>query len=250
MVLREVGEDRGRPVDRVGAVQGERVAGDLHDDRVVAGGEHVGEGALQVDGLWRRAGHGVLLAADDRGHGAEQPGAPTTRLEQRAHEEGRRRLAVGPRDPDRRQPRCRVAGQGGGGGCHRGAHVVDEDLWDRGAQRPLHDERHRAARDRVVGVVVAVAREARHTEEQRPRRHEAVVVGERRDLDRGRVGADDLCQPHAPQPIAAGCACTAGRRRRSCRRPARRPRRRRSRPGARRPSRRSAAWGAARARSP
>ena len=115
-----------------------------------------------------------------------------------------RRLAVGARDPDRGQPRGRVAGQRGGGGRHRGAHVVDEDLGHGGAQRPLHDERHRAARDRVAGVVVAVAREARHAEEQRARRHEAVVVGERRDLDRGRVGADDVCQQHGPGAYCGG----------------------------------------------
>ena len=138
------------------------------------------------------------------GHRAEQAGRAPARLQQRAHEEGRRRLAVGAGDPDRGQPRGGVAGQRGGGGRHRGAHVVDEDLGHAALQRALDDERHRAARDRVVGEVVAVAREARHAEEQRARRHEAVVVGERRDLDRGRVGADDLCQQHGPAAYCGG----------------------------------------------
>ena len=155
VVLREVGEDRRRPVDGVGAVQGERVARDLHDDRVVAGGEHVGEGALQVDRLGRGARHGVLLAADDRGHGAEQAGRRPARLEQRAHEEGRRRLAVGAGDPDRGQPRGRVAGQRGGGGRHRGAHVVDEDLrharCPAGAARRAPPRRARSRRRRSRG---------------------------------------------------------------------------------------------------
>ena len=60
VVLGEVGEDGHRPVDGVGAVQGERVARDLHDDGLVPGGEHVGEGPLQVDRLGGGARDGVL----------------------------------------------------------------------------------------------------------------------------------------------------------------------------------------------
>jgi hypothetical protein len=120
-------------------------------------------------------------------------------LQQRAHEEGRGRLAVGAGDADSGQARGRIAGQRGRGRRHRGAHVVDEDLGHVLAQRPLHDECHRAARDRVVGEVVAVAGEAGHAEEQRAGRDEPVVEGERGHLDRRCVAADDLSEQHAAE---------------------------------------------------
>ena len=103
----------------------------------------------------------------DRRHRAEQAGRLARGLEQRAHEVGRRRLAVRAGDADRAQRRGRVAVQARGGGRHRGAHVVDDDLRHAEAERVVDDERGRAARDGVGGEVVAVAGEAAHAEEDR-----------------------------------------------------------------------------------
>ena len=75
--------------------------------------------------------------------------------------------------PTTPQARRRVAVEARGGGRHRGADVVDDDLGHAEAERALDDERDRAARDRVGGEVVAVAREARDAEEQRARARRA-----------------------------------------------------------------------------
>src|SRR4051812_4791618 len=73
VVLVEVGEHRGGDPDRVRPPQLERVRGDLHRARDIAGVEHRAERPLQVDRLRRRARRLVLDAADDGLHGAQEP---------------------------------------------------------------------------------------------------------------------------------------------------------------------------------
>ena len=178
------------------------------------------------------------------------PSSPVRRpagLEERAHEERRRRLAVGAGDPDRAQlARSGRRRSARGGGRHRRAHVGDER--PRARRGPSGRSTTSATAPRATasgGEVVAVAREARHAEEQRARAStRAVVVGERRDLDRGRVAATRRRSIALQQLIAAAATAYCGgmpqvrqgEARRSCRTPARRPSRRRSRPAARRPS--------------
>ena len=118
-------------------------------------------------------------------------------LEQRAREERGRRLAVGagdPRDPQRAPSDRRRSGR------RRRAiarpHVVDDDLGHAEPERPLHDERHRAARDRVGREVVPVAREARDAEEQGPGTDEPVVERQARDDHVGAV-PEQLAERHA-----------------------------------------------------
>ena len=100
------------------------------------------------------------------------------------------------------------------------AHVVDEDLRDAQPERPLHDQRDGAARDRLGREVVPVAGEARDAEEERARRHGAGVVGERGHLDvaGGGPGAggdasagDDVGEQHQRRSVerAAGAPLTA-----------------------------------------
>ena len=74
--------------------------------------------------------------------------------------------------------------EAGGGGRHRGAHVLDLDLRHAGVDRPRDDQRRGAARHRVGREVVPVAREPGHAEEQGAGLHRAVVVGQAADLDR------------------------------------------------------------------
>src|SRR3954447_25753918 len=90
VVLREVREHRDVPVDRVGAVEVEGVARHLHDDRLVAGVAHLGEGPLEGDGLGRGPDHRPFVAADDGGDRADEARAAPRRLEQPAGEEGGR----------------------------------------------------------------------------------------------------------------------------------------------------------------
>ena len=123
VILGQVGEDRDGEVDRVGAVQRERVRGDLDRACSVAPVEHLAECALQIDRLGRRALHLALDAADHALDGPQQAGLASAGLEQRSDQERGRRLAVGPRHADRLQARGRIAVERRRRGRHRGAHV-------------------------------------------------------------------------------------------------------------------------------
>ena len=195
MVLREVGEDRGRDVDAVGAPQLERVRGDLHHAGAVTAVEHLAERALEVDRLRSRAHGRPLLARDHGGHGAEQAGLAPGRLQQRADEERRGGLAVGPRDSHYGQAARGVPVEAGGGDRHRRADVLDLHLGHAEAERARDDERGGSALDRVGREVVPVAGEAGDAEEQGPGLHGTVVVGEAADLDRRPI-AEQLSDGH------------------------------------------------------
>ena len=134
VVLGQVGEDRGGEVDRVGPVELERVRGDLHRAGPIAASSISRNVALQVDRLRRRPLDLVLDAADHALDGAEQPGRAAVGLEQRAHQEGRRRLAVRPGDADDRERGRRVAVERAPrpGPSRRGR----EATWTSGTPRP------------------------------------------------------------------------------------------------------------------
>ena len=55
MIFRQIGKDRRIEVDLVGAVEHQRVGGDLHNDVRAAGVAHVGKELLQLEGFGRRA---------------------------------------------------------------------------------------------------------------------------------------------------------------------------------------------------
>ena len=195
VVLREVGEDRRGDVDAVRPPQLERVRGDLHRAGAIAAVEHLAERALEVDRLGRGADGRPLVARDHRGHGPEQAGLAPGRLQQRADEERRRGLAVGPRDTNYGQPGGGVPVEARGGDRHRGADVLDLHLRHAEVERPGDDERRRAAFDRVGREIVAVAREPGDAEEQGPGLHGTVVVGQAADLDRRPI-AEQLSDGH------------------------------------------------------
>ena len=79
---------------------------------------------------------------------------------------------------------------------HRRADVLHHDLGHPEAERPLHHQRRRAARDRVGREVVPVAGESRHAEEQRARLHRPVVERQARDAHVGGPFAQQLAQGH------------------------------------------------------
>jgi hypothetical protein len=184
VVLREVGEHRGRDPHALGPPQLQRVRGDLHRAGAVAAVEHLAERALEVDRLGRRPDRRPLVARHHRGHGPEQAALAPGRLEQRADEERRGGLAVGARDPHYGQRGRGVPVEPRRGGRHRGAHVRHLHLGHAGPDRPRHHERRRSPRDRVGREVVPVARESGHAEEQGAGLHRAVVEGQAADLDR------------------------------------------------------------------
>ena len=73
VVLGQVGEQRHLEVDRVGAVQRQRVRGDLHRAGPVAALQHPPEGRLQVDRLRRGPLDLLLDPADHLLHRPQQP---------------------------------------------------------------------------------------------------------------------------------------------------------------------------------
>jgi len=95
----------------------------LHHACAVAGLEHAGEVGLQVDRLRRRVRHRALDPTDDLLDRPEQARLDARVLEQLAHEEGRRGLAVGAGDAEHAQTGGRIAVEACRGGTHRRAHV-------------------------------------------------------------------------------------------------------------------------------
>ena len=205
MVLRQVGEDRGGEVDRVGAMQLESVRGHLHRTGHVAGVKHLAKRALEVDRLGRGSLHGALGAADHALDRAEQTGLAPVGLEQRSHQEGGGRFAIRPRDTHRLQGVCRVAVERGSGGGHGRADALHPYLRDGQVQWPLDDERHGTPGDRLGGKVVPVSAEAGHTEEQRAGRDGACVIREAGDFrltGARRSAGDDPVESH-PRRVPA-----------------------------------------------
>jgi hypothetical protein len=141
MVLGQVGEDAAGEADPGDAAELERVRGDLHGRRAVAGVEHSPEGGLEIDRLGRRPLDLLLYAADDALDGPQQARLAPGRLEQVPDEEGRGRLAVRARDADHVELRGRVAIETRRCGPHRGADVLYDQLGHAEVEPPLGHER-------------------------------------------------------------------------------------------------------------
>ncbi len=166
-----------------------------------------------ASGVVRTAGSAT--PPDDLLDGAQEARAGPGRLEQRACQEARRRLAVGPGDADDREPRGRIAVQPRRDGRHRRAYVVDDDLGDAQAERSLNDERGGPLLDRLRREVMPVAGEPRDAEEEASRPDGARVVGERRHLDLGQRRALAVAQevPQQHRPLRVPAAYDGGIRR-------------------------------------
>ena len=148
VILRQVGEDPAGEVDALRAPELQRVGGDLHGAGAVARVEHAAECGLEVDRLGRGALHRLVAPAHDGLHGAEQSGLHPGRLEQRAHQERRRRLAVRAGHAHHDQVARGIAVEARGHGGHRRPHVGHDHLRHPEPQRPLADQRNGAPLDR------------------------------------------------------------------------------------------------------
>ena len=205
VVLRQVGEDRGREVDRVGAVELECVRGDLHRAGAVAPVEHLPERALQVDRLrggplTSRSAPPITLVT--------VPSRPVWRPAASSSARTRKAVVVLPLVPvmptvwsvrgriaveARRRPGPSPSGVGTGS-PGRPAPA--------GARRPARPLRA----PRLGGEVVTVAGEAGHAEEQRAGLDAAVVVGEP-VISRSRAAA---ARRSSPRGGASGPSAKAG----------------------------------------
>ena len=123
VILGQVGEHGRGDVHAGGALELQRVRGDLHRARDVARVEHLAERALEVERLGRRPHDRAILPAHDRLDRPEQAAAQARALQQRPREERRRGLAVGAGDAGDPQRRRRIAVEARRGDRHRLAHV-------------------------------------------------------------------------------------------------------------------------------
>ena len=229
-------------VDRVGAVQGQRVRGDLHRAGPVAAVEHPPEGRLQVDRLRRRPLDLLLDPADHLLHRPQQPALDPRRLEDLADQERRRRLAVGPGDPDHPQLRGRVALERGPRAApspparRRPPPAAPSSSSSRSttsaaapastaaartrARRPSpRRRRRRASRARPCGCR---RRGPRSRRSRRRRRRRPRALGSPRERARRSSHRRPILgrgRRRARRPIPAGRRGRAARTRRSCRRP-------------------------------
>src|SRR5204863_630622 len=107
-----------------------------------------------------------------------------------------RRLAVGAGYAHHLELTRGLAVEARGDRSHRGAHVVDHDLRHAEAQRPLADERGRAAGDGVEREVMPVRTEPGHAEEERALLNVVARKRERGDLDARSPTACELAEIH------------------------------------------------------
>ena len=165
--------------------------------------EHLAERALEVDRLRRRAHDRCSTPPIDRLDRPEQAAAAAGALEQRAHEERGRRLAVGAGDAATGSAAV-GSPEARGGDRHRRTHVLAPHLGHAEPERARDDERRRPARDRVGREVVPVAGEAGHAEEQGAGLHRAVVVGQAGDLHAFGAFAEQVAQGHRDRSLRVG----------------------------------------------
>ena len=162
VVLGQVRERGDREPDPVGAVQGERVRGDLHRAGAVAAVDHPPERLLQVDRLRGRPLNRLLGPRHDPLDGPQQAGLNAGVLEDLTNQERGRRLPVRAGDAEHPQLRRRIAVEADRRVRHRRAGVRDLGLDDPGLEleAPLDDHGDRAGLHRERGELVPVGREA------------------------------------------------------------------------------------------
>jgi hypothetical protein len=136
--------------------------------------------------------------------GADEAWLPARSLEDRPQEVRGRRLPVRPRDARELELFRRLAEEHVCGYGHGLAGRRDDELRDIHVQDPLHDQRRRAALDRLPREIVAVDPLTADAEEQRTGRHLPRVVREVADLHgparghlAGRERTDQVIDLHA-----------------------------------------------------
>ena len=221
MVARQVAEDDGVELDARCPVLREGVRADLEGARLVPGGAHLGEHALQVERLGRRELDRMIHSPDAIDDGAEKPRRPPRRAEEAGDEVSRGRLAVGAGDADDAEVTRRIAVPARRHERHGAARGGDDDLRRGDAGVALADERRGAGLDGGIGELVAVERESGDAKEKRAVGDVTRVVGEAPDLGAGvaahrraRDPFDQLAQLHRggfyQTPGAVVGRCTSG----------------------------------------
>jgi hypothetical protein len=182
VVLGQVGEHADGEPDSGGALEGERVRGDLHRAGQIPCVEHAPKGGLEVDRLRGRALDLLLPPPDHPLHRSQQPRLDPLRLEHVPDQERGRGLPVGAGDAGHPQGRRRVAPEASRDRRHRRPGVGENRLRDANVEGPLDDQCGGPACHRRLGEVVAIRVLPPNAEEQVARLDPATVVGEPGDL--------------------------------------------------------------------
>ena len=195
MVLGQVGEEGDLVVDRVTAVEGERV-----QETSIAHARSP-PSSIRLKVAWRSIASGVVRSTSSSAppttclHGAEQAAPDPGRLEHLADQERGRRLAVCPSHPRDPQLGGRVAPEPGRDRRHRRPRVGDEDLRHLQLEPALDDEGRGPGLERRRRELVAVGPLADDAEEERPVGDPPAVVCQPADLDAGVAGDLGTIEP-------------------------------------------------------
>ena len=204
MVEAEVGEPADREPHPAHAPQGQRVAGDLHGDRVDAAFQGGGERRVQVGRLRRGPGAVHDEVAEAGLDGADQSGGTPGCAQPGLDQVRGRRLAGGTRDAEHGQPAGRVAVHPGGGRAEHGAGIGHHERGQPGGRRSPGARRVGEHRDgaRVPGgghELGAVPAGPRQGRVQVAGAHLATRMG---DAGHSRIGAAGRCRPDQGRQVA------------------------------------------------
>ena len=195
MLRREIGEDRDVDLRAAQLPQRQRVAGRLEHAPGPARDEKLGEELLHLD-RFLRALTGVVLPLvirDLEVHRRRESRLGARRLENVGDQMNGRGLAVGAGDGRKLQLAGRVIEELRRKVGERGARVGDDRDRDTDVDGMFRDDRHRAARDRVLREDVSIAMKTRDRDEERGLFGFARVVRDLADVDgRRTLGDGDL----------------------------------------------------------
>ena len=166
VILAQVREDERVEAHAVETSQRGAVRARLDGRAAVARVEHLAEEALQVDRLRRRERRRTPNSAHMPLHRADEPRPPTCGLEDRAEQEGRRRLPVRPGHARELELLRRLSEEDVRRDGHRLPRRRNDELRHVDVEHPLDDERRRTALDRLPREVVPVDALSANAEEE------------------------------------------------------------------------------------
>lgn len=179
MILGKIGENRSGEVQACGAVQFQGMGRNLHDHILHAFVHHLGEEALQVQGL--RGGPFRLhsLAAQQDLDGANQPHLIAGLLQNGFHEIGCGGLAVGARHPHNPQFAGWVLVEVGRGNPQGIAGIVHHNLSQvEVGNRPFHQNASGAPFPGLMDKIVAIELLPHHGHEEISRFYPARIIAD------------------------------------------------------------------------
>ncbi len=182
VIARHVGENAARESHVFDALERERVAADLHGDRARAGISHLGEHRVQLLGKRRRVRERPRALAQVGADRSDDPARHARCVRDRREHAGRRRLSVGSRNANDREPLRRIAVERGRDRRERATRALDaNDGVRRHPQFAFHHDGGGARVNCLGNEVVSVNMLAAQRDEERARTNESGIDDDRVD---------------------------------------------------------------------